>query len=618
MVARFSRLKLKLWLSVVSVALVIGGQAWAQNSALEQEKATLVSKFAKFVNWPESAIGSEFVIGVYEDTERYEFFKSYFKNKGVNNKDISVRLITTFNEVKNVHILYVSSNKRNVLTSADKAVSGTPTLMITENNNDLNKTMIDISSDEAKSNITFKINDINIDKAGLVVPDLSYFVDDSNNDSILSIGPTYALQLKQENELLALENKFKEEKKALENRLVKQEASLNKLNEKLNESQESTEKYNADLKASTERLNSAQDQMTKLSQEIGAKDAQLQSLEEQLKALQENKSLVVEDNAETPNENLQALNENAIAQEKAIAELTESLKKQKDIANNATAKLAKISKEKESSSSFEILFYVFVLIAIIALAVAFLMWKKAKSSALASTRPAPVNEKNSLLPIREKQLIRSENIAALGYIATDITYAVGLSLADLLEQLESNGDTKNAAALKPVVSLLDNFNLIAADQDDTEIQSFDLIAYMNKMMMLYDFEFNQSDINYNYSGESSLTIKSIPSYIALVLLNLINNSLKHGFDNNGNGKISLNVEKGANNSTKITYSDDGKGMNKATLEQVFTPFFTTRSDRGYIGVGMSTTFELVKKKLAGDIKIDSKEGKGTTVSITLP
>ena len=59
-------------------------------------------------------------------------------------------------------------------------------------------------------------------------------------------------------------------------------------------------------------------------------------------------------------------------------------------------------------------------------------------------------------------------------------------------------------------------------------------------------------------------------------------------------------------------------MSKATLGQVFTPFFTTQSSRGYVGVGMSTTYDLVKKKLAGDIKIDSQEGKGTTVTITLP
>jgi signal transduction histidine kinase len=110
----------------------------------------------------------------------------------------------------------------------------------------------------------------------------------------------------------------------------------------------------------------------------------------------------------------------------------------------------------------------------------------------------------------------------------------------------------------------------------------------------------------------------VPSYIALVLIHIINNSLKHGFDNNGKGQIALKVEKGAKGGAKITYSDNGKGMSKDILEQVFKPFFTTQSDRGYVGAGMSTVSDLVKNKLAGDIKIESKEGKGTTVIITLP
>jgi len=113
-------------------------------------------------------------------------------------------------------------------------------------------------------------------------------------------------------------------------------------------------------------------------------------------------------------------------------------------------------------------------------------------------------------------------------------------------------------------------------------------------------------------------IKSVPRYISLVLLNLINNSLKHGFDNNGNGKIDLKIEKGAKGGAKITYIDDGKGMSKSTLEQVFKPFFTTCSDRGYVGIGMSTTYDLISNKLAGDIQVKSQEGKGTSIIITLP
>ena len=276
-----------------------------------------------------------------------------------------------------------------------------------------------------------------------------------------------------------------------------------------------------------------------------------------------------------------------------------------------------MTKKNESLSSFQMLFYVFVILTLIALLLAYMMWNKSKNAALQPTLLSE-NKENPLLSVRENQLVKSENIAALGYIASDITYSIGLSLDDLQAQLESTGDTKNTTILKPVIKLLEDFNLIAADQDETNTQRFDVIAYAKKMMMLYDFEFKQSAIVYNYSGEKELMIKSVPSYIALALLNVINNSLKHGFDNAGKGKIALKIEKEATGGAKITYVDDGNGMSKSTLEQIFNPFFTTRSDRGYVGIGMSTTYDLIKNKLAGDIKIDSQEGKGTSVIITLP
>ena len=598
MKAKFARLRSRFMLLIVIMGLVVGGQTWAQTATIDSEKARLVSKLAKYVGWPAQAMQAKFIIGVYDDVEKYEYFSNYFANKGVKGKE--------------VNILYISSpNQRKVLQIIDRVISGSNVLIVTEDTKDLSTTMIDISYDEEQSKIDFKVIDSNIVKAQLTLAELSYFFEDNNSEEILSPSPTFAKKNQQDKQYSALENK-----------LALQQSALNQLNNKLNSSKENLEKYNLALQKNAERLEIEQQENTQKSQEIKAKDKQLQDLEKKLKAQQrasrQSGQISVEGlTAEQILEEEEKAQAEIQAQEKFVADLTEELKKQKDIANNASIKLTNVTKDNESLSSFQTLFYVFVLIAVIALLIAFMMWNKAKNVASKPSLPSK-NENKSLLPIREDQLIKSENFAALGYIATDITYAAGLSLNDMQAKLESAGDTKNATTLKPVVTLLENFNIIAADQDDTDIQSFNVIAYVQKMIMLYEFEFSQSDIVYNYSGEKDLTIKSVPSYIALVLLNIINNSLKHGFDNNGNGKIALKVEKGAKGGAKITYSDDGKGMNKATLEQIFKPFFTTRSDRGYVGVGMSTTYDLIKNKLSGDIKIDSKEGKGTTVTITLP
>ena len=627
METKFARLRASFMLFIFSMSLLIGGQAWAQSASLDYEKAALVSKFTRYVSWPAEARQRKFVIGVYEDFEKYQFFRDYFANKSVKGKDIEVHLVKTFGQAKNVHILYISKpNQRDLSSLADRIIRSANVLIITEDSNDISKTMIDISYNKELAKLDFQVINANIDSANLTMADVSDLLDDNKDDN-KNISEGSNSEDNKNEEILSEspapmpKNEHVQQLTSLQSQLARQKSALTQLNNKLNLSEKSSEKYNLALQQKSARLAIEEQKNTEQSLEIKSKEKALKDLEQQLQAQKiklatsENSNQVV--NEDLTNAQAQADIEKFQAQEQTLADLAEKLKQQEKVANNAVLKLSEITKENNALSSFQSLFYIFLLIAIVALLVAFIIWKKAKTVA----SPSPLHSGNSnktLLAMREEQLIKSESFAALGDIATDITYEVGLSLSDSQAQLESAVDANNVITLKPVVTLLNNFNLIAADQDDTEIRSFDVITYIQKMIMLYKFEFNHSDIDYTYTGEKNLTIKSVPSYIALVLLNVINNSLKHGFDNNGNGKIALKVEKGIKSGAKITYSDDGKGMSKATLDKVFEPFFTTQSSRGYVGVGMSTTYDIVKNKLAGDIKIESKEGKGTTVTITLP
>jgi len=610
MEATFTQLKSCALFIILSLGFIITGQTWARTTTLDHEQATLVSKFAKYVIWPTEARQREFVIGIYDNVEKYNYFTNFFANKGIRGKDIIVRLVANTKEAQGVNILYVPSLNQNKFIKLAGKISGSHVLIVSEDNKYNINTMVDISYNKDDAKIILKINDEKISDEQLIMPDLAYFLDDKTNEEILTISPT-ALKKQRSEQLLALKNNLEQEKKILESQTMKQKALLDELTKKLELGKENAERNNLTLQKSAIRLKLAEQENNQKKQKIESQEKQLQQLKKQLDTLQ----FQLANNKEEPQISKQ---ENTEKQpETAVEELTEKLKKQEGITKSTLIKLSHLTKENKLLTSFQMLFYVFVFIAVMALFIAVKMWNKAKSSASGSS--SQVDNKNDiLLPIRESQLIKSENLAAFGYIATDITFAVSVSLDDYIIELESSDDTKNIAKIKPIVTLLDNFNHIAADQDDTDIQNFDVIAYMQKMMMLYDFEFSQSDVVYHYSGEKTLMIKSVPSFIALALLNLINNSLKHGFNNKGHGKITLKVENGAQSGAKITYSDDGKGMDKTTLKQVFTPFFTTRKDRGYVGVGMSTTYDLIKNKLAGDIQIESQVGKGTAVTITLP
>ncbi|MCL7487989.1 MAG: ATP-binding protein [Desulfobulbaceae bacterium] len=105
-----------------------------------------------------------------------------------------------------------------------------------------------------------------------------------------------------------------------------------------------------------------------------------------------------------------------------------------------------------------------------------------------------------------------------------------------------------------------------------------------------------------------------PGQLQQVFLNLLLNS---GDAIAEQGTITIRTRKISNETIEITFSDTGKGIDSAELDQIFKPFFTTKSHG--TGLGLAICRRLIQQHSGGTITAaNNPEGAGVTFTITLP
>ena len=97
-----------------------------------------------------------------------------------------------------------------------------------------------------------------------------------------------------------------------------------------------------------------------------------------------------------------------------------------------------------------------------------------------------------------------------------------------------------------------------------------------------------------------------------VLTNLLNNAIDSLQED---GELKLVLKKNEEEKIQIIVSDNGEGIDSKNIDQIFSPFFTTKlADKG-TGLGLYIVKNICKNHNA-EINCESEKGKGTSFIIT--
>ena len=116
--------------------------------------------------------------------------------------------------------------------------------------------------------------------------------------------------------------------------------------------------------------------------------------------------------------------------------------------------------------------------------------------------------------------------------------------------------------------------------------------------------------------EPGLKVEVDPAQFEAAIVNAVVNA-RDAMPNGGKIVLAASLEPGAPGLVRISITDNGMGMPDRVKDRAFDPFFTTKEVGKGTGLGLSQIHGFAAQA-GGSAEIDSREGQGTTVSITLP